>query len=278
MTPGSDISPPQAAQLLDDLTALVARACAEISAVSPETVVRRVKPDQSPVTAADEASEAVILHGLARMLPDIPIVSEESADAKKSPSLTGTFIVVDPLDGTREFLAGRDEFTVNLAIVTRGVPVAGIISAPKRGQLWRGVVGEKAERLRLLPDGADQAQTITTRRWPDADPVAAVSRSHMDAATDAFVKALGSITRAASGSAIKFCQIAEGNADVYPRLGTTCEWDVAAGHALVTAAGGVVTTPVGSAVTYGRAAENFRVPAFIAWGDPGKAAAVKIQN
>lgn len=278
MTPGSDISPPQAAQLLDDLTALVARACAEISAVSPETVVRRVKPDQSPVTAADEASEAVILHGLARMLPDIPIVSEESADAKKSPSLTGTFIVVDPLDGTREFLAGRDEFTVNLAIVTRGVPVAGIISAPKRGQLWRGVVGEKAERLRLLPDGADQAQTITTRRWPDADPVAAVSRSHMDAATDAFVKALGTITRAASGSAIKFCQIAEGNADVYPRLGTTCEWDVAAGHALVTAAGGVVTTPVGSAVTYGRAAENFRVPAFIAWGDPEKAAAVKIQN
>lgn len=278
MTPGSDISPPQAAQLLDDLTALVARACAEISAVSPETVVRRVKPDQSPVTAADEASEAVILHGLARMLPDIPIVSEESADAKKSPSLTGTFIVIDPLDGTREFLAGRDEFTVNLAIVTRGVPVAGIISAPKRGQLWRGVVGEKAERLRLLPDGADQAQTITTRRWPDADPVAAVSRSHMDAATDAFVKALGSITRAASGSAIKFCQIAEGNADVYPRLGTTCEWDVAAGHALVTAAGGVVMTPVGSALTYGRAAENFRVPAFIAWGDPGKAAAVKIQN
>lgn len=278
MTPGSDISPPQAAQLLDDLTALVARACAEISAVSPETVVRRVKPDQSPVTAADEASEAVILHGLARMLPDIPIVSEESADAKKSPSLTGTFIVVDPLDGTREFLAGRDEFTVNLAIVTRGVPVAGIISAPKRGQLWRGVVGEKAERLRLLPDGADQAQTITTRRWPDADPVAAVSRSHMDAATDAFVKALGSITRAASGSAIKFCQIAEGNADVYPRLGTTCEWDVAAGHALVTAAGGVVITPVGTALTYGRAAENFRVPAFIAWGDPGKAAAVKIQN
>lgn len=278
MTPGSDISPPQAAQLLDDLTALVARACAEISAVSPETVVRRVKPDQSPVTAADEASEAVILHGLARMLPDIPIVSEESADAKKSPSLTGTFIVIDPLDGTREFLAGRDEFTVNLAIVTRGVPVAGIISAPKRGQLWRGVVGEKAERLRLLPDGADQAQTITTRRWPDADPVAAVSRSHMDAATDAFVKALGSITRAASGSAIKFCQIAEGNADVYPRLGTTCEWDVAAGHALVTAAGGVVITPVGTALTYGRAAENFRVPAFIAWGDPGKAAAVKIQN
>jgi 3'(2'), 5'-bisphosphate nucleotidase len=278
LTPGSDISPPQAAQLLDDLTALVARACAEISAVSPETVVRRVKPDQSPVTAADEASEAVILHGLARMLPDIPIVSEESADAKKSPSLTGTFIVIDPLDGTREFLAGRDEFTVNLAIVTRGVPVAGIISAPKRGQLWRGVVGEKAERLRLLPDGADQAQTITTRRWPDADPVAAVSRSHMDAATDAFVKALGSITRAASGSAIKFCQIAEGNADVYPRLGTTCEWDVAAGHALVTAAGGVVTTPLGTALTYGRAAENFRVPAFIAWGDPGKAAAVKIQN
>jgi 3'(2'), 5'-bisphosphate nucleotidase len=275
LTQSSDISAQRAAQLVDDLTTLIAHACRNISAISPETVLRRVKPDQSPVTAADEASEAVILRGLARMLPDVPVVAEESA-AKVRLKPAGSFIIVDPLDGTREYLAGRDEFTVNLAIVTQGVPIAGIIAAPRLGRIWRGVVGKKAERLRLLADGADQAETINTRRWPD-QPVVAISRSHMDAATDVFIGALGPVTRAASGSAIKFCYVAEGSADVYPRLGTTCEWDVAAGHALVAAAGGIVTTPQGTALSYGRIAENFRVPAFVAWGDPGKAATVKVQ-
>jgi len=277
LNPGSDISPAQARQLMDDLTALVARACAEIAATSPATVVRRLKPDRSPVTTADEASEAVILQGLARILPKMPVVAEESADAVASANLTDSFVIVDPLDGTREFLAGRDEFTVNLAIVTRGLPVAGIIGAPKQGQLWRGVVGHGAERLRLTGSGADRAETISTRSWPDA-PVAAVSRSHMDAATDKFVSALGPITRMPCGSAIKFCHIAEGSADIYPRLATTCEWDVAAGHALVVAAGGLVTSPLGIPLTYGRAAEHFRVSAFVAWADPGKAAALKIQS
>jgi 3'(2'), 5'-bisphosphate nucleotidase len=182
-------------------------------------------------------------------------------------------LIVDPLDGTREFLAGRDEFTVNLAIVTRGVPIAGIIAAPRRGQVWRGIVGEKAVRLRLLKDGADQARPIRTRTWPRERPVAAVSRSHFDTATDSFLASLGPIERTASGSAIKFCQIAEGTADVYPRLATTYEWDVAAGQALVVAAGGAVKTPQGQPLEYGRAAEHFRVPAFIAWGDAGRSAA-----
>jgi 3'(2'), 5'-bisphosphate nucleotidase len=158
--------------------------------------------------------------------------------------------------------------------VTRGVPVAGIIAAPARGQVWRGVVGERAERLRLLADGADDARVIHTRRWPGHGAIAAVSRSHFDSATDAFLAALGPITRQAAGSAIKFCQIAEGAADVYPRLATTCEWDVAAGHALVVSAGGNVMTPQGSPLVYGRAAENFRVPAFMAWGDAEKAASI----
>lgn len=277
MNPGSDISPAQARQLMDDLTALVARACAEIAATSPATMVQRLKPDQSPVTTADEASEAVILQGLARILPKVPVVAEESADAVASADLTDSFVIVDPLDGTREFLAGRDEFTVNLAIVTRGLPVAGIIAAPKQRKLWRGVIGHGAERLRLSGSGASRAETISTRSWPDA-PVAAVSRSHMDDGTDKFVSALGPITRVPCGSAIKFCHIAEGSADVYPRLATTCEWDVAAGHALVVAAGGLVTTPLGIPLTYGRAAENFRVPAFVAWADPGKATTLKIQS
>jgi 3'(2'), 5'-bisphosphate nucleotidase len=268
--------PAQAARLLDDLTTIIAGACALIRAIAPATVAKRTKPDQSPVTAADEASEAAILKGLSRLLPGLRVVSEESADSKQMSGLDGTFLTVDPLDGTREFLAGRDEFTVNLAIVTRGMPIAGIIAAPKRGQLWRGVVGERAERLRLRVDGADQAEAIRTRDWPDREAVAAVSRSHFDSATDRLLASLEPIMRNASGSAIKFCQVAEGAADVYPRLATTCEWDVAAGHALVAAAGGVVTGPQGMPLAYGRASENFRVPAFIAWGDARKAASFKI--
>jgi 3'(2'), 5'-bisphosphate nucleotidase len=271
LSSGSEILPAQAARLLEDLTAIVARACAEIMAVSPATVVQRTKSDQSPVTAADEASEAAILQGVNRLLPAVPVVSEESADGNQN-RFDGSFLIVDPLDGTREFLAGRDEFTVNLAIVTRGIPIAGIIAAPKRGQVWRGIVGVKAERLRLLEGGADQPQTIRTRQWPRQGAIAAVSRSHFDAATNAFLISLGSPTLSASGSAIKFCQVAEGAVDVYPRLATTCEWDVAAGNALVVAAGGVVTSPQGLPLAYGRAAEKFRVPAFIAWGDAGKAA------
>jgi 3'(2'), 5'-bisphosphate nucleotidase len=274
LTPNSDISPPQALRLMDDLTVLIARACAEIAAIAPASVVRRLKADRSPVTAADEASETVILRGLTHILPGVPVVSEESTSAAMRVDLAGSFVIVDPLDGTREFIAGRDEYTINLAIVTNGEPVVGIIAAPKREQLWRGVLGHGAERLRLLKNGADRSQAIKTRRWPHTDPVATVSRSHLDAASDAFVNALGPVTRLASGSAIKFCHIAEGSADVYPRFATTCEWDVAAGHALVAAAGGVLATPQGAGLRYGRAAEKFRVPAFIAWGDPAKAAAV----
>ena len=276
MKSGSEILPAQAAVLLGDLTAIVARACALIRKVSPETVSQRIKPDQSPVTDADAASEAAILDGLARLLPDVPVISEESAGNKPPPALGTSFLIVDPLDGTREFLAGRDEFTVNLAVVTQGAPIAGIIAAPNRGQLWRGIVGDKAERLRLIADSADQPQTIRTRPWPSQGAVAAVSRSHFDPATDAFVARLGPLSRTASGSAIKFCLVAEGAADVYPRLAPTCEWDVAAGHAVVVAAGGVVTTPQGSPLPYGRIAEKFRVPAFVVWGDPRKAASVKM--
>jgi len=274
LTPDSKIPPALAEKLIDELTAIVARACAVIRTISAAGVSHRLKPDQSPVTAADEASEAEILQGLARLLPGVPVVSEEMAGTQAPPALGRSFVMVDPLDGTKEFLAGSDQFTVNLAIVTGGVPIAGIVAAPNRNQVWRGIVGIGAERLRLLPDGADQSQPVHTRRWPNEGAVAAVSRSHFDPNTDAFLARLGPVTRQPSGSAIKFCQIAEGAVDVYPRLATTCEWDVAAGHALLVAAGGIVTSPDGSALPYGRAAQNFRVPAFIAWGDPDKAAAV----
>jgi len=270
---GSEIAAAEAVQQLEVLTAVVARACLKIGAMPPETVVKREKSDRSPVTAADEVSEALILRELARTLPGMPVISEESAKPS-SIDLRSSFVIVDPLDGTREYLAGSDEFTVNLAVVSAGIPVIGIVGAPRRGLLWRGVAGAKAERLRLVPGGGETPERIRTRAWPgNANAIAMVSRSHLDAATDAMVAGLGTVTRAPSGSAIKFCRVAEGTADVYPRLATTCEWDVAAGHALLLAAGGTVTAPDGSALAYGRVEKDFRVPAFIAWGDAGKAAA-----
>ena len=275
MTASSEITPPEAARLMAELTAIVARASALILKVSPESG-HTLKADRSPVTAADEASEAEILKGLAKLLPGVPVVSEEMSSRQAPPKLDGSFILVDPLDGTREFIAGRDEYTVNVAIVTHGTPIAGIVSAPKQHQVWRGIVGTGAERLRMLADGADQPQAIHARRWPAERGVAVVSRSHFDPATEAFVAKLGPVSRDESGSAIKFCRIAEGAADVYPRLGTTCEWDVAAGHAVVAAAGGVVTNPQGAPLKFGNAAGNFRIPAFVAWGDPDKAKSIRV--
>jgi 3'(2'), 5'-bisphosphate nucleotidase len=269
-----EILPEQAAGLLDDLTKIVARACAVIRNIPPAAAKTQLKLDQSPVTAADVASEAVILDWLGRLMPQVPVLSEEMASTKGAPALDGSFFVVDPLDGTREYIAGRDEFTVNLGIVTRGTPVLGIVAAPNRGQIWRGIVGLQAERLRLRADGADQPQAIRTRRWPSVG-VAVVSRSHLDQNTEKFLSGLGKVECLPSGSAIKFCQVADGSADVYPRLATTCEWDVAAGHALVAAAGGIVTTPDGGSLTFGHVDKNFRIPAFIAWGDPIKAASIE---
>jgi 3'(2'), 5'-bisphosphate nucleotidase len=276
--PPLEISTRDALTLLGDLTAVIAHACTEIRKFSPGTVAQRLKPDKSPVTTADEISEATILDGLAQLLPGVPVISEESVHHSQATDLSTSFLIVDPLDGTREFIAGRDEFTVNLAIVTYGTPIAGIVAAPARNLIWRGVTGERAERLRLSADGADGAQAIHTRGWPAREAVAVVSRSHLDNATEGFLAALEPISRRASGSAIKFCEVAEGRADVYPRLATTCEWDVAAGHAIVVAAGGDVTKPQGNPLTYGHRTENFRVPAFIAWGDPHKAVSFKAQK
>ncbi len=271
----AEISPADAVRLMDDLTQILVRAAALIRALPPATVSRRVKDDQSPVTAADEASEAAILEGLAQLMPQVPVVSEESAVPQAPGVIEGSFFIVDPLDGTKEFLAGTDEFAVLLGIVTNGAPIAGIVAGPNRGQLWRGVIGHGAERLRLKPESADDAQPIKARSWPGAGAVAMVSRSHYDPKTDTFLKPFGPIQHESCGSALKFALIAEGTADVYPRLGTTCEWDVAAGHALVAAAGGTVLTPEGERLSFGRADRHFRLPAFVAWGDPAKAAAMR---
>jgi 3'(2'), 5'-bisphosphate nucleotidase len=229
----------------------------------------RLKTDQTPVTDADERSQAILLDAIARLMPGIAVVSEEMA---VRPSRLGdVFVVIDPLDGTKEFVAGSSEYTVNLAIIRDREPVAGVVAAPAAGFIYRGRVRHGAERLAMSPgrDGPGLAAACPIRvRTPQrGGVVAAVSRSHLDAATVALLDRLHISNRIACGSALKFCRIAEGQVDIYPRLAPTCEWDVAAGHALVAAAGGTVTLPHGGVLRYGEIARDFRVPAFIAWGD-----------
>ena len=257
------------AALIAKLTAQVAVAAAatlDVARLGPNV---RFKADHSPVTDADERSQAILLEAAARLLPGVPVVSEEMASR---PSRLGdVFVLIDPLDGTKEYVAGSSEYTVNLAIVQGGAPVVGFVAVPAEGLIYRGVAGRGAERLAMSDDGtiaaSSTAQPIRVRTASQGGLVAAVSRSHLDPATVALLDRLGVAKRVACGSALKFCRVAEGIADIYPRLATTCEWDVAAGHALVAAAGGVLTLPEGGALRYGDAAGDFRIPAFIAWGD-----------
>jgi 3'(2'), 5'-bisphosphate nucleotidase len=279
VTRGPEITPQDVERHLDGLTEIVSRAAAATLATPFSSIARRIKTDLTPVTAADELSESVILEGLARLLPGVPVIAEESVGRMQPTRLDPSFIVVDPLDGTREFLAGRDEFTVNVAIVTHGIPIAGIIAAPARGLLWRGIVGGTAERLHLRL-GAGQAKAygrmpIHTRPAPGRLTVA-TSRSHLDEATEDFLARLPLAKRYLCGSSVKFCYLAQGEADVYPRLSPTREWDVAAGYAILVAAGGAVINPQRGQLQFGRMAEKFLVSGFIALGDPAIAASMNV--
>ena len=256
------------------LTGVAIEASAAILAVDFRAADARRKADDSPVTIADEAAQAVILEALARILPETPVVSEEAAGDWRGREPPPEFLLVDPLDGTAEFIAGRLEYTVNIALVRNGTPVVGVVAAPALALIWRGATDHGAERVRFtLQDGGKTppAEAIHTRPWPAGERTAAVSRSHFDPASAAFLERVGPVKPVAFGSALKFCRLAEGAIDVYPRLAPTCEWDVAAGHAVVVAAGGTVVAPDGGVLAYGRAAESFRVPGFIAWGDAAAA-------
>jgi len=220
----------------------------------------RAKADDSPVTAADEAAEAVILDGLAALTPDIPVVAEERVAAGKVPELAGgRFWLVDPLDGTKEFLGKNGEFTVNIALIEDRRPVLGVVLAPARGLMWWGVVGEGA----WVRANGDE-HPVAARPRPKSGLVAVASRSHRDAETDAFLAKEGAVELISAGSSLKFCLVAEGKADVYPRFGPTMEWDTAAGHAVLLAAGGRMITADGEPFLYRK--PGFRNPGFIARG------------
>lgn len=264
------IDPVAIAALIEPLTDLVASAGAAVLAIDRGRMTVDGKPDGSPVTAADLAADRIIAEGLAKLVPDIPALSEERI-AEASPPGGGAFFLIDPLDGTKEYVAGRDEFTINLALVVDGTPLLGIVGAPALGLIWRGIAGRGAERLIVTRDASVRAaEPIRSRAMPAyGNPwIVAVSRSHGDSRTEAFIADRPGSVRQVLGSAVKFCRVAEGGADIYPRLSPTSEWDIAAGHAVLVAAGGAVTDGDGKALRFGNFARGFKVPHFIAWGDP----------
>jgi 3'(2'), 5'-bisphosphate nucleotidase len=229
------------------------------------------KDDASPVTKADRDAEAIILAALQDLAPDIPVVSEETACDRTAPRGT-RFFLVDPLDGTKEFIKKRTDFTVNVALIEQGRPRFGLVYAPARSLLAVTVGDSEAIEAELLPDaqGADLDRLAKSRlhaRVQDPNGLTAlVSLSHLDPETEKFLAVLNIAERSGAGSSVKFIEIARGRADLYPRFGPTMEWDTAAGQAVLEAAGGTVVDVNGHPLRYGKSETALRNPSFIAWG------------
>ena len=247
--------------LAGGLVELAVRAGKEILAVYSKDFEVRGKKDSSPVTDADERAEKVILEGLLQLAPTIPVVAEESVAAGQIPEVADqSFFLVDPLDGTKEFISRNGEFTVNIALIEDGAPTLGVVHLPALDQTYWSD-GTTAWRR----EGANGSAEKITCRAPDADGLVVVaSRSHRDAKTDEFLADFQVKDLVSAGSSLKLCRVAEGNADMYPRIGRTMEWDIAAGHAVLRAAGGTVTTLAGGALGYGK--NGFDNPFFVARG------------
>ena len=259
------------------MIALAGTAGDAIMAIYAKAFGHELKDDKSPVTEADIAAEAIILAGLAQADPATPVISEEAAAAGRIPQVDGTFYLVDPLDGTREFISRNGEFTVNIALIEDARPALGVVYAPARERIYCGKRGAGAAMAE-----AGSSAALATAHWR---PIAVnagsegarrvvASRSHRDERTEAFIAGLGNSMIVAAGSSLKFCLVAAGEADLYPRFGRTMEWDTAAGQAVLEAAGGAVVTEDAVALTYGKRERGLDNPAFIA-GGPGVAEIVK---
>lgn len=232
------------------------------------------KADASPVTIADREAEAVLVAAIEVAAPGVPIIAEEAVAAGLMPALGAEFFLVDPLDGTREFIAQRGEFTVNIALIRDGAPVFGIVYAPASEEFYVTLGADHAAMAQVTPregpSALDEIGLAPIRaRAPDpAALVALVSRSHATPETEAFLARFAIASRTSAGSSLKFCAIARGAADIYPRLSPTMAWDTAAGHAVLSAAGGSVTTLDGQPLHYGTSSATLRNPHFVAWGTP----------
>ena len=247
-------------RLIEALTPAVREAGELIERIRASGIVSRDKADLSPVTEADERAERLLTAAIAAADPSALIVGEEAHAAGVKPDPAARFWLIDPLDGTRDFIAGGSDYSVNVALIEGGVPVLGLVLAPRDGTLWAGSAGFGAFRVRN-----QQREAISARRF-GATPVVVTSRSHLDDATRNYAASIAGADTRPSGSSLKFCLLAEGSADVYPRFGPTSEWDTAAGDAVLRAAGGLTRHPDGSLFAYGKA--GFVNGAFLAVGDP----------
>ena len=243
--------------LADDLAQ---RAGEAILAIRSRGFDVRQKSDLSPVTEADHAAEAIILAGLRAATPDIPVIAEEEVAAGHVTAPGPVFWLVDPLDGTREFAAGSDEFTVNIGLIRDGRPVLGVVGVPALGETFGGIVGQGAWKR----DASGQTPIVV--RVPPAEGLTVMaSRHHADGVEMTVFLAGRRVAGIINvGSSLKFCRVAEGKVDLYPRLGRTMEWDTAAAHAVIEAAGGTVTCTDGSPLHYGK--PGFENPHFICLG------------
>jgi 3'(2'), 5'-bisphosphate nucleotidase len=236
-------------RLLDDIGEAAREAGEAILEIVRRGFEVEAKADSSPVTEADRAAELIILAALARSAPGVPVIAEEEVAAGRIPAHGSSFFLVDPLDGTKEFVRGGDDYTVNIALVEGGQPVLGVVFAPATGRLHGGIIGEGA----WLDEGSGRSAIETRARH--RQPVAVASKSHFTQATaDYLEQCVGLCRHASIGSSLKFCIVAEGEADIYPRLSPTSEWDTAAGHAVLLAAGGRVDGPDGEPLGYGKPA------------------------
>ena len=253
------------------LAAAAARAGAAIMQHYREPAAFEIKGDNSPVTRADCDSEAIILEALRRLAPEVKVVSEETCSVTAGP-LPRRFFLVDPLDGTKEFIQKRSDFTVNIALIEEGRPRFGLVYAPSRALLAVTISPGRAVEVELPANAAGaelgrlRQSTLRARLAGSTGLTALVSHSHLDPETEAFLAKLKIAERSGLGSSVKFLAIARGEADVYPRFGPTMEWDTAAGQAVLEAAGGMVVDAGGQPLRYGKTAMGLRNPGFIAWG------------
>ncbi len=235
-------------------------------------VAVETKADRSPVTVADVQAEALILEGLRRLMPGVPVIAEEEVAAGRIPDISGAFFLVDPLDGTKGFIKGRREFTINVGLVVERRPVFGLVYAPALSDLYVTTGPGTTLNGSIAPDSearglADCSLTPLRTRVPDPHAlVAFTSQSHLNRATESFLARYQIVERRSLSSSLKFGLIAKGEADLYPRVAPTSEWDTAAGHAVLAAAGGAVTTLDGAPLLYGNAERQFVTPEFVAWG------------
>lgn len=248
---------------MQDLINLAFAAGREIMAVYATDFSAKAKEDLTPVTVADEAAEKIILAGLVKIDPATPVISEEAAAAGRIPDVARDFYLVDPLDGTKEFISRNGEFTVNIARIEDGNPVAGIVFAPALRRAFWGERGRGAAAGALTADDSVTWMPIGVRPCPADGATVVASRSHRDQATDDYLRTIQVKSLCSAGSSLKFCLVAAGEADLYPRFGRTMEWDTAAGHAVVAAAGGRVMTVDGLPLTYGKRQRGYDNPGFI---------------